>query len=246
MAALPASSGIDFLYRAERLVDEGADCLDVFAFGDGSGRPLEEQELDLLPPTVEALRSRFDVPISVVTGRAEVLRRCLENGADVGHDVGGFTDQDFLPVASSFDASVIVVAADRGAAGFAVDPVMALADLTGRASVAGLPRKRILVEIGLDPSRSADPSASVAWAEAVFALGYPVLLGATDQELLCRLVDTGVETVGEPAVDTASTLTAAHVAAIRRGCRMIRTGDVRAGRRMADLMAEILSARVTA
>ena len=47
--------------------------------------------------TVEALRARFDVPISVDTWRASVLDEACRAGACVGNDISGFGDPDYLP-----------------------------------------------------------------------------------------------------------------------------------------------------
>src|SRR5271165_6977127 len=65
-----------FLGRAEQLVDEGADILDVVI------------------PAVEALRARFDIPISADTWRASVAKAAYEAGAVVGNDISGFADPD--------------------------------------------------------------------------------------------------------------------------------------------------------
>ena len=57
-------------------------------------------------PAIEALRARFDLPISVDTWRASVLA-CLAAGAVVGNDISGFADPDYLPVAAAAGASVV-------------------------------------------------------------------------------------------------------------------------------------------
>ena len=75
------------LRRAEQLVEEGADILDVGGVKAGPGPEVSEpEELARVIPAVAAVRERFDVPISVDTWRAEVARGCRIVRA---HDVRG-------------------------------------------------------------------------------------------------------------------------------------------------------------
>jgi dihydropteroate synthase len=97
-----------FLAKAEQLVAEGADFLDVGGVKAGPGPEVTEaEELERVVPAVEALRARFDVPLSVDTWRASVLRAALDAGAVVANDISGFADPDYLPVAATAGASVV-------------------------------------------------------------------------------------------------------------------------------------------
>src|SRR3990172_8543523 len=76
---------------AARSIADGADILDV---GGESTRPAAtpislDEELGRVVPVVEALRERFDVPISVDTAKAAVAVRTLDAGADLVNDVWG-------------------------------------------------------------------------------------------------------------------------------------------------------------
>ncbi len=97
----------DFLAKADQLVTEGADFLDVGGVKAGPGEDVTlEMEIERVVPAVEALLNRFDLPISVDTWRAEVLEECLKLGAHVGNDISGFADPDYLNVAAKYGASV--------------------------------------------------------------------------------------------------------------------------------------------
>src|SRR5215203_6404271 len=62
------------LRRAEVLVAEGADLLDVGGVKAGPGPEVgEEEELERVVPAIEALVARFDVPVSVDTWNPVVL-----------------------------------------------------------------------------------------------------------------------------------------------------------------------------
>src|SRR5205085_10379636 len=74
----------------------------------GPGPEVDEaEELRRVVPTIEALRARFDVPLSVDTWRASVLEAACEAGAVVGNDISGFADPDYLGVAATAGASVV-------------------------------------------------------------------------------------------------------------------------------------------
>src|SRR3982751_4729799 len=86
----------DFLARADRLVTDGADLLDVGGVKAGPGPEVtEEEELDRVIPAVEDLVKRFDIPLSVETWRANVARLAFDCGAIVGNDISGFADPHY-------------------------------------------------------------------------------------------------------------------------------------------------------
>ncbi len=237
----------DFLAKAEGLVDDGADLLDVGGVKAGPGEEVTlEMELERVVPAVEALRRRFDVPISIDTWRAEVLRQCLAVGADVGNDISGFADPDYLPVAAAGDASVIATHIRLGPRIPDPDPVYGdlvgdirafLADRVDEALAAGIPPQRIVVDAGLDLGKVAHQSLELLHRSADLAtLGYPLLLSASNKRFLFELLDTDRHDIG------AGTM-AAHVVGIAHGCRLLRAHDVKASRRLADIMAELLVRR---
>lgn len=236
-----------FLAKAEALVDEGADFLDVGGVKAGPGDEVTEQEeLDRVLPAVEALAARFDVPLSVDTWRASVARAAYAAGAVVGNDISGFADPDYLPAAAEAGASV--VATHIRLAPRVPDPnpeyddlvpdVCAfLADRAGRAEAAGIPRERIMVDAGLDLGKSEPQSLELLRAsDALVALGYPVFLSASNKRFLGALVGTEVTDRREASL-------AAHALGIGLGCRILRAHDVRGSRRVADVMAAVLAAR---
>lgn len=239
-----------FLAQAERLVDEGADFLDVGGVKAGPGPEVTEQEeLDRVLPAIEALAGRFDLPLSVDTWRASVARAAFAAGAVVGNDISGFADPGYLAAAA--DAGASVVATHIRLAPRVPDPEPTYDDLVPdvcaflderatRARHAGIPGERIMVDAGLDLGKSEPQSLELLRAsDRLVALGYPVFLSASNKRFLGALVGTEV-------TDRTEATMAAHALGIGLGCRILRVHDVRGSRRVADVMAEILAARSAA
>ncbi len=98
----------DFLRRAETLVADGADILDVGGVKAGPGPEVGlDEELDRVVPAVEALCSRWDLPVSVDTWRATVAREAFAAGAVVGNDISGFADPDYVIEAARAGAAAV-------------------------------------------------------------------------------------------------------------------------------------------
>ena len=86
----------DAIARAEAMVAEGADSVDVGAQSTrpGAGTPLStEDEWQRLEPVVAPLAARLPVPLSIDTYHAETARRALDQGAAIVNDVSGLTHE---------------------------------------------------------------------------------------------------------------------------------------------------------
>lgn len=224
----------------------GADFLDVGGVKAGPGDFVSEaQELERVVPAIEALRSRFDVPLSVDTWRASVARACFAAGAVVGNDISGFADPDYLPAAAEFGAAVVATHIRLAPRVPDPDPqyddvVVAvrdfLAERAAMALAAGIPATRIMVDAGLDLGKSEVQSLALLRAsDRLAALGYPLFLSASNKRFLWTLLDVDVASAGTGTH-------AAHALGIALGCRVLRAHDVRGARRVADTLALILEA----
>lgn len=237
-----------FLAKAEQLVDEGADFLDVGGVKAGPGPEVSAaEELERVIPAIEALRQRFDLPISVDTWRASVLREALAAGAVVGNDISGFADPDYLAVAAAAGASVVATHIRIGPRvpdpepvydEPVVDAVIGFLRARGEAAeAAGIPRERVMVDAGLDLGKTEPQSLELLRAHhRLAALGWPLFLSASNKRFLGDLVGTAVD-------DRREASHAAHALGIALGSRILRAHDVRGARRTADVLAAVLQAR---
>lgn len=236
-----------FLAKAEQLVAEGADFLDVGGSKAGPGPEVTAQEeMDRVVPAVEALQARFDLPISVDTFRASVLDESCKAGAVVGNDISGFADPNFLAVAARHNASVVATHVRIGPRVPDPQPIYddVRADVTDflrvrgeRALAAGIPRERIMVDAGLDLGKTPAMSAELLrHSDDLVTLGFPVFLSVSNKGFLGELAGTEVG-------DRREATFGAHALGIALGCRILRAHDVKGNRRLADTMSAVLERR---
>src|SRR3954447_9451791 len=233
-----------FLRRAEQLVEEGADLLDVGGVKAGPGPEVTaDEELDRVMPAVEALADRFDIPLSVDTWRASVAKEAFARGVVVGNDISGFGDPDYLPVAAKAGATVVATHIRIGPRvpdpePYYDDVVVAVRDFlverARRAEAEGIPPERIVLDAGLDLGKTWQQSTVLLRESArLAALGYPLLLSASNKTFLRRLLDLEITDRREASLS-------ATALGVARGCRIVRAHDVKGTRRVCDTIAAVL------
>ena len=239
--------GDGFLRRAEQVVAEGADVIDVGGVKAGPGPEVgAEEELERVVPAVERLAGLFDVPISVDTWRAEVAAACFAAGAVLGNDISGFADPDYLPVAAQAGATVVAThirlrPRERDLTpvypGGVVHDVRAfLADRAHRAEAAGIAKQRIIIDAGLDLGKTTPQSvALLRESQRLAELGYPLLLSASNKTFLGELLGLEITQRRDASL-------AAAALGIIGGCRVLRVHDVKGTVRVRDTLDAILRA----
>ncbi len=236
----------EFLARAERLVAAGADILDVGGVRAGPGPEVGiEEELERVVPAIEALHTRYDLPISVDTWRAEVAKESYGAGAVMGNDISGLADSDYLPVSVAAGASVVVT--HIRLAPRIPDPDPCYSDLLGevsaflreralRAEKAGLARDQIVLDAGLDLGKTWKQSLRLLRASDHLAnLGYPLLLSASNKPFLGHLFGIEVDDREEASLATAAL-------GVCLGCRIVRTHDVAGTKRVCKTLSTVMEA----
>ncbi|MCB9481435.1 MAG: dihydropteroate synthase [Desulfobacteraceae bacterium] len=100
------------LYHADKLINEGADILDI---GGESTRPYSkpvslEEELDRVIPVIENLKKITDIPLSIDTNKSVVAEAALLSGASIINDVSAMTfDPRMADIASQANCPVILM-----------------------------------------------------------------------------------------------------------------------------------------
>jgi dihydropteroate synthase len=234
------------LRRAEALVAEGADILDVGGVKAGPGPAVsEEEELERVIPAVEALVARFDVPVSADTWNANVLAAACAAGAVVGNDISGFGDPRYLAVAAAAGAAVVathirlaprVRDPEPHYDDLVTDVAAFLVERAERARAAGLAPDQIMLDAGLDLGKTAAQSAVLLReSDRLAALGYPLLLSASNKTFLGVLLDLPIDARRAPSLATVAY-------GVTHGCRIVRVHDVAGTVRVVRLVERLLEA----
>jgi dihydropteroate synthase len=237
----------DLVRRADLLVRDGADILDVGGVKAGPGPEVgEAEELDRVIPTIEALRDRFDVAISCDTWRASVLDAACAAGAVIGNDISGFDDDAYLPTAARHGASVVathirlrprVPDPEPHYDDLLGDVEAFLLERAGRAQAAGLLPEQICIDAGLDLGKTPAMSAVLLRESAVLAAhGYVLLLSASNKRYLGDLL--GLDIDDRRAVSLASV-----AFGVMQGCRVVRVHDVAGSVKVCRMVEAILAVR---
>ncbi|WP_336362832.1 dihydropteroate synthase [Halalkalicoccus salilacus] len=219
----------DAVERAERMVEAGADLVDV---GGESTRPGAapvsiEDEIDRVVPVVERIAD-LDAMVSVDTRKAEVARAALEAGADVLNDVSGLEDPEMRFVAAEHDVPLVVmhsidapVDPDRETEYDDVveDVIRDLEERVLLAEKAGLDREKIVVDPGLGFAKTgAESFELLGRVDELHALGCPVLIGHSQKSMFDRVER-------EAGNRTAATVAGTAIAT-ERGADVVRVHDV--------------------
>jgi dihydropteroate synthase len=233
------------LARAEQLLAEGADVLDLGAESTRPGAtPVDAAtELARLLPAVRSLRSRFpQAVLSVDTYKATVARAAVEAGADLVNDVEGGRFEarpDDSPMGSACARlrCPLILMHRRAEARYGDFWTEVLDDLRTSlrlAQAAGMPAEQLWTDPGFGFGKTpAQNLLLVRDLAQVAALGFPVLLGTSRKSTLGLVLGETDPLRRGPGNE----VTAAW--GIAQGAAMIRVHDVAALRpvvRMADAL----------
>ncbi|KRA62709.1 dihydropteroate synthase [Caulobacter sp. Root656] len=223
------------LDQALRLIDDGADMLDI---GGESTRPGAKpvpaaEELARVVPLIEGIRAVSDVGISIDTMKPAVARAAVAAGATMWNDVAALRFAPDAPeVAAELGCEVVLMHMLGQPGTMQDDPryddVVAEVEafLLARAltaMTAGVAREKIWLDPGIGFGKTpAHNLALLAALPRLVALGYPILLGASRKRFIAALDPLGAD----PAARLGGSL-AAHLHAATSGVAAVRVHDVR-------------------
>ena len=237
------------LAAVDRAVADGADIVDIGGVKAGSGAAVDvAEEARRTVPFVRAVRERHpELVISVDTWRAEVAEQVVEAGADLLNDTWSGADQGLVAVAAGSGAGLVCshtgglpprtdphrVAYDDVVA----DVVTTVTGLAERAVEAGVRRDGILVDPTHDFGKNTRHSLELTRRlDELAATGWPVLVALSNKDFVGETLDLPVDERLE------GTLAATAISAWL-GARVFRAHQVRATRRVLDMVASVRGTR---
>lgn len=218
------------ILRGKRLVDEGADMLDLGAESSRPGaNPISaDQEIDRLLPVIDGLRD-LDVPLSVDTVKPAVMSAVLRAGVDMINDINALRAPGAIEAVAASRAAVCLMHMQGVPANMQHDPryddvvtevAEFLADRVAAAEAAGIALNRICVDPGFGFGKSLDHNLELLRRLSELSVpGMPVLVGLSRKSMIGLLTGRAVD-------ERVAGCLAAMVAAALRGARIFRVHDV--------------------
>ena len=232
-------------------VELGADIVDVGGVRAGQEGEVvtPEQEIERVVPFLA--RAREDHPglvLSLDTWRSEVARvAAAEAGLDLVNDTWAGHDRELVHVAARAGAGYVIshtgglpprtdpvgVTYPPEPLGVVDDALRTLREGAERAVAAGIPAERVLVDPTLDFGKTTAHSLTLLrHTAAIVDLGYPVLQALSRKDFVGETLDL-------PPDDRLEGTLAATAVAAWLGATVFRAHDVRATRRVVDMVATI-------
>lgn len=236
-------------------VEAGADIVDIGGVRAGQqGEPVgAQEEMDRVIPLLAHARGAYpDLALSLDTWRSEVAAEAGHHGLDLVNDTWSGHDPELVHVAARIGAGV--VCSHTGGLPPRTDPVgvtygpdpldvvrdvlRTLAEGAQQGRLAGIPEDRILIDPTLDFGKTTAHSLEVLRHTAdVAQLGFPILQALSRKDFVGESL--GLETDDRLEGTLASTAIAAWL-----GTTVFRAHDVRATRRVVDMVAVIRGDRM--
>jgi len=191
--------------QARRLIDEGADLLDI---GGESTRPGARQvdldtELERTVPLIRAIREVSSIPISIDTGKPGVMRAAVEAGANLINSIWALRPDDSLRVAAELDVPVCLMHMQGTPETMQHNPsyedvvgevAAFLGESIERAVAAGIRREHIIVDPGFGFGKTIEHNLLLLQSLPEFRrMGVPVLVGLSRKKMIGTILDKPVD-----------------------------------------------------
>jgi len=217
---------------AEQLAEDGAAIIDI---GGESTRPgaddiSESQELDRVIPVIEALHAIVDLPISIDTSKATVMREAVAAGAAMINDVLALQEPGALQAAAELGVPVCLMhmqgrprtmQANPAYDDVTRDVTAFLGDRVAICIEAGIAREQIVIDPGFGFGKTHTQNIELlANLRQLQDLGMPVLVGLSRKSTMGELTGRDVDERMPGSISAA-------VIAVMNGAQLVRAHDVR-------------------
>lgn len=227
---------VEALKQSEKLIEEGADILDI---GGESTRPNSvrvsaEEETQRVMPIIEEISKRFEVPISIDTSKSEVAEKSVLAGAEIINDVSGLRfDERIAEVAAKYKTGLILMHL-RGTfeTMHKQEPVENILHEVSdgfrqsieKAESFGVKKEHIALDIGIGFSKTFEQNLELIAKLDVLCKefpGFPMLVGTSRKSFIGKILDD------KPANERINGTLAANAIAVWNGANIVRVHDVK-------------------
>lgn len=219
------------LFHVEEMLAQGCDIVDI---GGESTRPgytfvPVQEEIERVVPVIEAVKARFDVPVSLDTYKYEVAEAGILAGADLINDIWGLQyDEGQMAQVIAKHGVACCLMHNRKEAVYQQFLPEVLADLQESAEIAlqaGIDKDKIILDPGVGFGKTYEHNLEVLRYLPDFnVLGYPMLLGTSRKSVIGLTLDL-------PASEREEGTLVTTVDAVRAGWNFVRVHNVKANAR---------------
>ncbi len=219
------------LAQVECMIANGVDIIDI---GGESTRPgaievSEHDEIARVIPLLRAIKSRFDIDVSIDTSKANVMKAAIENNADMINDVRALQNKGCIEAVKDSNVEVCLMHMQgmprtmqtNPQYGNVIDDIITFFNQRiDDCLQAGIERNRLILDPGFGFGKTlAHNYHLLANLNRFNQLGLPLLAGISRKSMIGNLLNRDVEQ------RLAGSLTAAIVA-VQQGASIIRVHDV--------------------
>ena len=196
------------LRHTEAMIADGADIIDI---GGESTRPghtpvSAEEEAQRVLPVIEAVRKRFDIPISVDTFKSSVAESAIQTGADLVNDIWGLKyDSEMGAVIAKYDVACCLMhnKSNTEYNNFLIDMLSETQECVNLARKAGIKDEKIILDPGVGFGKTFEMNLETMNHLELFKnLGFPVLLGTSRKSMIGLALDLPVDQRGRGTLAT--------------------------------------------
>lgn len=219
------------LSRAEQMIADGADILDIGGESSRPGAPSLplRDELQRVMPVLYALRD-CGKPLSVDTCKPEVMREAIVAGADMINDIMGFRAPGAIEAVRDSDCGLCIMhmqsvpqnMQEQPAYGDVVREVSDfLRERVAALTAAGIARERLCIDPGFGFGKTVEHNYALlkAGRQLRDELGLPLLAGLSRKSMLGAVT-------GKPVEQRLAASIAGALAAVAHGADIVRVHDV--------------------
>lgn len=231
------------LLHVEEMLAQGCHIVDI---GGESTRPgyreiSADEEIARVVPVIEAVKARFDVPVSLDTYKYQVAEAGILAGADLINDIWGlqYDQGQMAQVIAKYDASCCLMHNRKQAEyrSFMQEILQDLKKSVDIALEAGIARDKIILDPGVGFAKSYEQNLEVlAHLQDFHSLGYPMLLGTSRKSVIGLTLDL-------PSSEREEGTLVTTVAAVQAGWNFVRVHNCRANSRAIRMTQAILQSR---
>lgn len=229
------------LFRVERMLGEGMDILDI---GGESTRPgytqiSDYEENDRVIPVIEAIKQRFDVPVSLDTYKSDVARAGIAAGADMINDIWGLKydkgEMARLIAENSVPCCLMHNRREAVYENLIDDMVSDLSESLEIAESCGISRDNIILDPGIGFAKSYEQNLTAInrLDELCTRLDMPFLLGISRKSVIGS-------TLGLPCEERLEGTIAANVMGVMKGASIIRVHDIKENARAVKMALALM------